>query len=82
MTRHDIDLPGPDPAAERGAGTPHAMLRERELAERWRTSQRTLQRWRAEGRGPAFLRIGDAIRYPMADILAYEARRRGGEGRR
>ena len=58
-----------------------AMLRERELAERWKTSQRTLQRWRAESLGPAWIRIGGTIRYLMADVLDYEARHRGGEDR-
>ena len=41
------------------------LLRERRLAARWDISQRTLQRWRAEGRGPTFLCIEGAIRYPL-----------------
>jgi len=56
------------------------FLRERELAARWRTSQRTLQRWRALGDGPAFIRIGGAIRYRMDDVIDYEAQmQRGGQ---
>lgn len=61
------------------APAPTELLRERELAARWRTSRRTLQRWRAEGHGPAFIQIGGAIRYRLADVLAYEERRRVGE---
>lgn len=47
-------------------------LRERELADRWAKSTRTLQRWRAEQSGPAFLRIGRSIRYRLCDIEAFE----------
>jgi hypothetical protein len=54
------------------------MLRERELAVRWSMSQRTLQRWRSEGFGPAYILIGGAIRYSMKDILDYENRMRQG----
>jgi len=55
-------------------------LPERGLAARWGKSVRTLQRWRAEGYGPAYLRIGGTIHYRMADVLAFEqAVRRGGD---
>lgn len=61
---------------------PWLLLRERELAERWKTSTRTLQRWRAEGGGPAYLVIGGAIRYRMADVVFFEnSMRRGGGAR-
>jgi hypothetical protein len=52
------------------------MLRESELADRWRVSTRTLQRWRAENFGPRFTRIGGSIRYVVADVLDYELRHR------
>jgi hypothetical protein len=42
------------------------------LAERWRVSPRTLERW--VGRGPQFLKVGGQVRYRLADILAYEQR--------
>lgn len=52
---------------------------EHDLAERWNISPRTLQRWRAERIGPAWIVIGGSIRYAFADITAYEAAaRRGG----
>lgn len=67
-------------------GTPSpkpSVLRERDLAEHWQVSLRTLQRWRAEGMGPAYILIGGTIRYRMADVLDYEARRTiGGRGRK
>ena len=51
-----------------------ALLTEQELAERWRMSIRTLQGWRYRNTGPKFIKIrGQAVRYPMDDVLAYEA---------
>lgn len=58
-----------------------AHLREPDLARRWHVSQRTLQRWRAEGLGPAYIRIGGAIRYRFADVLDFEARHRSEGGK-
>jgi DNA-binding XRE family transcriptional regulator len=54
------------------------MFTQAELARRWRVSPRTLERWRSEGYGPAWLTIGGSIRYRLADVLVFErARRRG-----
>jgi hypothetical protein len=51
-----------------------ALLTEQELAERWRMSIRTLQGWRQRKTGPKFIKIrGQAVRYPMDDVLTYEA---------
>jgi hypothetical protein len=59
---------------------PLALIRESDVAERWKKSLRTLQRWRAEGYGPAYLRIGGSIFYRVSDVVAFEDRaRRGGE---
>ena len=44
-----------------------------ELAERWNCSGETLARWRSEGRGCRWMRIGGYIRYRMTDIEAHEA---------
>ena len=54
----------------------NTFLRERELAARWKKSKRTLQRWRAEGYGPAYILIGGSVRYPLTDILEFEDRTR------
>jgi hypothetical protein len=59
---------------------PWLLIRERELAERWKTSRRTLQRWRAEASGPAYILIGGAVRYRLADVVAFEERMRRGGG--
>lgn len=43
-----------------------------ELAQRWQLSESTLERWRAEGIGPIFLKLRGQVRYRDIDILAYE----------
>ena len=54
------------------------FLRERDLALRWHKSIRSLQRWRMEGSGPAYVRLGGSIRYRLSDVRAYEAAARSG----
>lgn len=54
----------------------HLLLRERELADRWHKSLRTLQRWRAAGHAPPHIRIGSSILYRFPDVLAFEAARK------
>lgn len=49
------------------------MLRERELADRWNMSPRTLQRWRADGEGPPWHLFKGAVRYLIDDVRAFEA---------
>ena len=59
---------------------PLDLVLERDLARRWKRSLRTLQRWRAEGYGPAHIQIGVSIYYRIGDILAFEdLNRTGGE---
>ena len=43
-----------------------------ELAERWRLSEATLERWRTESAGPLFLKLGNQVRYRLADVEAFE----------
>jgi DNA-binding transcriptional regulator YiaG len=43
-----------------------------ELAQRWQLSESTLERWRAEGIGPLFLKLRGQVRYRDTDILAFE----------
>lgn len=47
-------------------------LNQKQLADYWGISQRTLERWRSIGWGPTFLKIGGRVIYRMEDILAYE----------
>ena len=53
--------------------SPIRHLNQVELARRWSLSHRTLERWRWEGRGPRYLKIGGRIVYRLSDIEAYEA---------
>jgi hypothetical protein len=48
------------------------------LATRYGKTIRAMQRWRAKGYGPAFMRIGGSIFYRMEDIEAFEVRMRQG----
>lgn len=50
-------------------------LNEKQLAERWGVSVRTLQAARVKGGGVPFVRIGRSVRYRVEDILAYEQAR-------
>ncbi|MCA8882120.1 MAG: helix-turn-helix domain-containing protein [Rhodobacteraceae bacterium] len=54
-----------------------AYLTPRELAEHWRVSVRSLERWRAEGYGPRWVWIGGSVRYAAEDVRAWEQARRG-----
>ena len=47
-------------------------LNQKELARRWGLSIRTLERWRVEGRGPRFCKLGHKVSYPLREIEAYE----------
>lgn len=58
------------------------LVPELALATRYGKSIRALQRWRAKGYGPTFMRIGGSIFYRMDDIEAFEARMRQGGGAR
>jgi hypothetical protein len=51
-------------------------LSEKRLARRWGLSHRTLERWRHDAHGPAYLKVGGRVIYRLADIEAYEAARR------
>lgn len=46
-----------------------------DLSKRWGLHLNTIQRWRTEGGGPKFIRLGlKRILYPMAEVEAYESR--------
>jgi excisionase family DNA binding protein len=53
------------------ATDPEALLREVQAADLLNLSVRTLQAWRTQGLGPAFVRAGRAIRYRRSDLLAW-----------
>ena len=51
-----------------------------ELADLWRVSGRTIERWVRAGQCPAPLKIGGRVLFRREDVLAWEAaqRRAGG----
>ena len=51
---------------------PLRHLNQVELGRRWSMSHRTLERWRWEGRGPGWLKVGGRVLYRLQDIEAYE----------
>ena len=51
------------------------FLNQIELADRWRLSPRTLERWRWEGAGPHYLKIGGRVIYALSEVEAYEQSR-------
>lgn len=58
------------------AGEPDTVLSERQLAKRLGVGQRTLQRWRTEGNGPVYLRLGKRIAYLERDVESWLTTRR------
>lgn len=47
-------------------------LNEELLARRLNLSPRTLQRWRLDGLGPVYLKLGGRVVYRIADVEAWE----------
>ncbi len=54
------------------AQQPPTFLHTVELADRWKVSPRTLERWRWLQKGPAYVRIGGRVVYRLDVIEAYE----------
>lgn len=52
------------------------LLFQSQLARRLGVTVRTLERWRTEGEGPPFLKVGRGVRYDEADLAAWLAERR------
>lgn len=49
----------------------HPVIREEKAAELLGLSPRTLQRFRVEGRGPKFVKLGKRVFYTEEDLEAY-----------
>ncbi|GFO60967.1 hypothetical protein GMST_32920 [Geomonas silvestris] len=50
------------------------MLRTtKEVAERFHLKETTLERWRWQGQGPKFVKLGRTVRYRDEDLEEYEA---------
>jgi hypothetical protein len=54
---------------------PMMFLTQEELAERWRMSPRSLERWRSDGYGPSWLGLRGRVLYRRADVEAWERER-------
>ena len=55
----------------------HGSLRrltQDELADRWRMSPRSLERWRADGFGPEWIKMRGRVLYRIEDVIAFEQR--------
>ena len=50
-------------------------LNQCQLSKRLGIAVRTLERWRWQGVGPKFIKIGGRVRYRIEDVEAYEASR-------
>lgn len=48
------------------------FLNQVQLARRWHLSPRTLERWRWEGIGPHYLKIGGRVVYGLNELEEYE----------
>ena len=48
------------------------LLNEREAAQFLTLKVATLRRWRWSGSGPAFIKLGGAVRYDPADLESFE----------
>jgi predicted DNA-binding transcriptional regulator AlpA len=49
----------------------HKTLTDQDVADISGVSVQTIRRWRYQGRGPRFLRIGQTARYLKADVAAW-----------
>lgn len=55
-----------------GTVTPHERLSDEvAVARRFEFAPNTLAKWRCQGRGPRFIKLGGRIRYRLSDVEAY-----------
>ena len=47
------------------------LLHTRDAARMITVSDRTLEDWRLQGRGPKFIKFGRMVRYRLADVMAF-----------
>ena len=61
--------------------TLNSLVPEKEVATQLAISLASLRRWRVEGRGPRYLKLGASVRYRIADVEDWLASRpAGGDG--
>ena len=49
-------------------------LTQGQLAARWEVSESKLERWRCQGIGPVYMKLGGQVRYRLDDIEVFEER--------
>lgn len=49
-------------------------LTTKQLAARWSLAAITLSTWRIKGTGPSYIKVGQKVLYPIAEILDWERR--------
>ena len=49
------------------------VLDEHDLSARWGVNVKTLKRWRNEGRGPRYIKIGRSVTYLPKDVEHFES---------
>lgn len=52
----------------------YPVMTEKQVADRWQVSLKTLRRWRLDGEGPVWHKLFRQVRYHDADILEFEQR--------
>ncbi|HCT51493.1 MAG TPA: terminase [Balneola sp.] len=52
------------------------FLTTKELAERWRVTEKSVLKWRKEGKAPPFYTIHGSILYRLADVEELEEAKR------
>ena len=72
LTAHNAHSRPPKAAAHEPSPGDRRVLNEHELARRWGLSNKTLQRWRMEGRGPKYLKLSKRVSYPIEIVLEFE----------
>lgn len=53
--------------------TQPVLLTSKELADRWKLSERTIINMRSENRGVPATKLGRSVRYLLSDVEAFEA---------
>lgn len=52
----------------------YPVMTEKQVADRWQVSLKTLRRWRLDGEGPVWHKLFRHVRYHEGDVLEFERR--------
>ena len=58
------------------SGSNKEFLTTKELADRWRVTEKSVLKWRKEGKAPPFYTIHGSILYRLADVEELEEAKR------